>query len=195
MTIEPSATIAPVTTGSICGYSFWHILMLDNPVRRYFQNPEKILNGYIKPGMTVIDIGCGPGNFTRALAHMTGEKGSVIAVDLQQEMLEYAENKCRNDPSFSKITWHHCSHDCLGLTTTADFALSMFMVHEVPDQGRLFTEVFSLLRPGGRYLVIEPTFHVTEEAFVTTENIAIRAGFRVVERPSVPLSRTILLER
>lgn len=195
MTIEPTALIAPVNTGSICGYSFWHILMLDNPVRRYFQNPEKILNGYIKPGMTVIDIGCGPGNFSRALAHMTGEKGSVIAVDLQHEMLEYAEKKCQNDPYFSRITWHQCLPDCLGLTTTADFALSMFMVHEVPDQDRLFSEVFSLLRHRGRYLVIEPTFHVTEEAFTSMEITAVRAGFRVVERPSVPFSRAILLER
>jgi len=179
----------------VCWYNFWHMLMLDNPVRRFLQNPRKILAGHIKPGMTAVDIGCGPGNFTRAMAAMAGECGSVIAIDLQQEMLLHAKEKCRNDRSAAPITWHQCKPDSLGMTAAADFVLSFYMVHEVPDQGRLFREIFALLKPGGKYFVVEPVFHVTEEAFAATLVTAKQTGFRIAGEPSLSLSRAILLEK
>ena len=61
---------------------------LDNRIRRWIQNPQKILSAYIKEGMTVLDVGCGPGFFSIDMAQMVGESGSVIAADLQEGMLE-----------------------------------------------------------------------------------------------------------
>ena len=43
---------------------------LDNRVRRWIQNPRKILSPYIKVGMKVMDIGCGPGFFSNEMAEM-----------------------------------------------------------------------------------------------------------------------------
>jgi len=34
---------------------------LDNKLRKWFQNPQKILSPYIKAGMKALDVGCGPG--------------------------------------------------------------------------------------------------------------------------------------
>ena len=184
-----------VPSRHVCGYNFWHILMLDNPFRRLLQDPEKILADHIRAGMTAIDIGCGPGDFTRAMAAMAGESGSVIAIDLQTEMLLHAQEKCRNSRSAAPITWHQCGPDSLGIAAAADFVLSFFMVHEVPDQGRLFREVFALLKPEGRYLVVEPVFHVTDRAFAATLATAEQAGFQVAARPSLSLCRAVLLEK
>ncbi|MBK7711908.1 MAG: methyltransferase domain-containing protein [Bacteroidales bacterium] len=61
---------------------------LDNFLRRLMHKPAKILSPFIKEGMTVLDMGCGPGFFTAELARLVGEKGKVIAADLQQEMLD-----------------------------------------------------------------------------------------------------------
>jgi 2-polyprenyl-3-methyl-5-hydroxy-6-metoxy-1,4-benzoquinol methylase len=36
---------------------------LDNTLRRWLQNPQRILAPYIQEGMTVLDVGCGPGFF------------------------------------------------------------------------------------------------------------------------------------
>jgi len=36
---------------------------LDNFFRKLVQNPKKILKDYVKKGMTVLDVGCGPGFF------------------------------------------------------------------------------------------------------------------------------------
>ncbi len=184
-----------IPENQVCWYSFWHILMLDNPVRRLLQDPEKILNSHIRPGMTVIDIGCGPGNFTRAMRKMAGPGGQVIAIDLQQEMLRHAQEKCSGVKGGAPVTWHQCRPDSLAITAQADFALSFYMVHEVPDAGRLFCEVFQSLKPGGRYLIVEPVFHVEESAFATMLEAVQRVGFVVREQPSLPLSRSILLEK
>jgi ubiquinone/menaquinone biosynthesis C-methylase UbiE len=190
-------TQIPLTTNTpaenVCRYSFWHILMLDNPFRRFFQNPEKILGGNIRPGSTVIDIGCGPGDFTKTMAAMAGKDGRVIAIDLQEAMLRHAQEKCGKNNSAASITWHRCMPDSLGITAQAGFALSFYMVHEVPDQDRFFREIFQCLKPDGKYLLVEPVFHVTEAAFSSTLEAAAQAGFRIDERPEISLSRTAVL--
>ena len=79
--------------GDICRFSPDMVFILDNTMRRIFQNPEKILGEYVRPGMTAIDLGCGPGMFTLAMAKMVGESRRVIAVDVQQEMPEILKDK------------------------------------------------------------------------------------------------------
>jgi ubiquinone/menaquinone biosynthesis C-methylase UbiE len=179
--------------GDLCRYSYLHVLMLDNVFRRFLQNPVKILKGYIRPGMTVIDIGCGPGTFTFAMAEMVGENGTVIATDVQSEMLQYAKKKSNRHGPSSRITWHQNSPDCLGIEQNADFALSFHMVHEVPDQDRFLREVFSIIKSGGKYLVAEPTFHVSELAFSKTLENAVQAGFMIEDRPEISMSCAVLL--
>lgn len=66
---------------------WWLADTFDNPLRRYFHYPHALLMSYLKEGMTVIDIGCGMGYFSREMAKIVGNTGKVIAADLQQEML------------------------------------------------------------------------------------------------------------
>ncbi|MEN8212415.1 MAG: methyltransferase domain-containing protein, partial [Thermodesulfobacteriota bacterium] len=66
---------------------------LDNKFRRWFQDPEKILRPYVNKGMTVLDLGCGPGFFSVDMAQMVGKSGRVIASDLQDGMLEKLQSK------------------------------------------------------------------------------------------------------
>ncbi len=67
---------------------WWYAYTFDNPLRHLFHKPERMLAGYVKPGMTVMDIGCGMGFFSIGMARMVGEEGAVISVDLQQQMLD-----------------------------------------------------------------------------------------------------------
>ena len=66
---------------------------LDNRVRKWLQNPKKILEPYITEGMIVLDVGCGPGFFSIDMAQMVGNSGRVIASDLQEGMLQKVRNK------------------------------------------------------------------------------------------------------
>ena len=166
---------------------------LDNNFRRLFQNPHKILTRYIQQGMTIVDLGCGPGFFSIAAAELVGAKGKVIAVDLQEGMLSRVRNKIKGTKIEKRITLHKCEESIIGVTDKADFILAFYMVHEVPNQERLFQEIKSILKPDGKVLIVEPKFHVSKEAFEKTEKLVINLGFEVIERPNLFISRTIVL--
>ena len=67
---------------------WWVGYLLISPIRRWLQDPDKILSPYISEGMTVLDVGPGMGFFTIPAARMVGNSGRVIAVDLQEKMLK-----------------------------------------------------------------------------------------------------------
>jgi ubiquinone/menaquinone biosynthesis C-methylase UbiE len=170
---------------------------LDNIFRTLFQSPERILRGYINHGDNVLDIGCGPGFFTRAMARMVGENGRVIAVDLQEEMLEKLRARAEKEGLIRRITTIKASEESLNLAgqDPAVFALAFYVVHEVPDKARLFRELWNALVPGGKLLVVEPTMHVTPEEFQASWQLAETGGFRVIGQPKVLMSRSIVLEK
>ena len=169
---------------------------LDNRIRRWFQNPEKILAPFIQKGMTVMDMGCGPGFFTVALAELVGESGRVIAVDLQEGMLQKLGDKLRGTKLEKRITLHKCEEDRLNVKEQADFVLAFYMIHEVPDKTRILKEIFDLLNPDGRFLMVEPKmFHVSEKAFKNTVNSARSAGFEATEGPKVLFSWSAILRK
>ena len=66
---------------------WWIAYTFDNPFRRIFHNPEKMLGSYVSKGMTVLDVGCGMGFFSIGLARLVGDTGCVIAADVQSKML------------------------------------------------------------------------------------------------------------
>ncbi len=88
---------------------------LDNRIRRWFQNPRKILRPYIKERVTVLDIGCGRGVFSVELAQMVGKSGRVIASDLQEGMLRKLRDKIRETELEERITLHKCEEKKLGV--------------------------------------------------------------------------------
>ncbi len=131
---------------------WWGGYFLDNPLRRLIHNPEKIVSPYAKLGMTVMDVGCGMGLFSIAAAKMVGDQGRVIAVDLQEKMLVVLRRRAEQAGVADRIKTHKCQRDRLGIDAQADFALAFMMIHEVPDQRRLFSEIYTYLKPGGKLL-------------------------------------------
>ncbi len=171
---------------------WWLAQTLDNPIRRLIHGPDKILGGYIDPGQTVVDLGCGSGTFTIAMAKMVGESGRVIAVDLQDEMLQMVKQKAVKEGLDSRITTHKSEPDRIGISDKVDFALAFYMIHEVPDVDAVLMEVASLLKPSGKLLIAEPLIHVSESSFKKTVDAAGLAGLRPVCEPKIRFSRSML---
>ena len=169
--------------------------MLDNKIRRWLQNPRKILGPYIKEGMTVLDIGCGPGFFSIDLAQMAGKSGRVIASDLQEGMLQKLRAKIQGTELAERITLHKCEENKIGVAENVDFVLAFYLVHEVPNQEQFFNEIGLILKPNGQFFIAEPLFHVSKTAFEETIKKACAAGFTPIERPKVFLSRTAILKK
>jgi len=179
------------TNNRVCPW--WLCYSFDNPLRRIFHKPELLLNPYLKSGMTAVDIGCGMGYFTLGLANLAGPGGRVIAVDLQQQMLDTLERRARRAGVADRIVLHRCRKESLGVEGPVDFALAFWMAHEVSDKHRFFGEIFALLKTGGRLLLVEPKFHVTLRSFERTLAVCREAGFRDLEEPAIALSRAVLM--
>lgn len=168
---------------------------LDNRLRRWLQNPRKLLTPYLSEGMTVLDVGCGPGFFTLDIADMVGASGRVIAADLQYGMLRKVREKIQGTALESRITLHQCQPTGIGLSVPVDFIFAFYMVHEVPDQAAFFSEIADILTPKGHLLIVEPAFHVSNKAFADTIRLADNAGLTPVQRPKLLLSLAALLQK
>ncbi len=166
---------------------------LDSRIRRWLQDPRRLLEPYVREGMTALDFGCGPGFFTLDLARLVGASGRVIAVDLQPGMLERVRLKIHGTALGARIVLHQCQPDRLGLSRPIDFVFAFYVIHELPGPAAFFAELRPLISPGGRLLVVEPPLHVSRAAFTATLQVADQAGFRVVSRPRIPFTKAALL--
>jgi cyclopropane fatty-acyl-phospholipid synthase-like methyltransferase len=157
--------------------------------------PEKVLGAYLKEGMTAVDIGCGMGHFSVGMAPLVGANGKVISVDLQQKMLDRVKRRAVRAGVDDRISLRLCKPGDIGITEQADFVLTFWMAHEVPDQKRMFEQIHSILKDGGKWLLAEPRLHTSLKRFEGIVSTAVKRGFSVVERPSVVMSYATLLEK
>jgi ubiquinone/menaquinone biosynthesis C-methylase UbiE len=166
---------------------------LDSSLRRLIQNPKRILKKYLKTGDKVLDLGCGPGFFTIDIAQLAGESGLVYAADIQEGMLDRVRKKI-SSYNLKNIQVHKCEESAINLNDRVDFILAFYMIHEIPDQDKTFSELKKILNPNGKILIIEPNFHVTKQDF---QNMIIRldkAGFKIIEKPKLFFSRSVLIQ-
>ena len=176
-----------MSTHRVCPW--WLAYTFDNPLRSLVHRPARMFNGLVSEGMTVMDVGCGMGYFSIRLAGIVGPQGKVVAVDLQQRMLDTLKKRATKAGVADRIQMRRCEADSLGVQTAADFILAFWVVHETPDPHAFFRQIVSLLKPGGKLLVAEPKFHVSAEHFQEILAVADRAGLRIAARPSIALSR------
>ncbi len=168
---------------------------LDTRLRRWIQSPKRILKPYVKEGMHVLDLGCGPGVYTLELANMVGEKGLVVAADIQDGMLQMVQKKIRDTPLEKIIELHQTSQSSLDLSLKADFILAFYVLHEIPGKENLYKELYLLLKPGGKLLIIEPKGHVTKQEFKTMVLQFESLGLHSENCSNVFFSRTALLQK
>lgn len=172
---------------------WWLIWTFDNPLRTSLHKPEQIFDGLVQPGQTVLDIGCGAGHFSLGLACLLGPSGMVIAADLQPAMLAKVRARAERAGLQQYIQLHQCSRESIGLNEEVDIVLAFWMVHEVPDKQLFMKQLYQVLKPGGKLLLVEPKVHVSERAFHGTLKKAEEMGFITIEPRKVYLSRAFLL--
>jgi ubiquinone/menaquinone biosynthesis C-methylase UbiE len=184
--VPPSHSVCPIERAE----------MLETRLRKLLYPPGKIIQTYIRPGMTVLDFGCGPGVFTVDMAVRVGASGRVIAADVQEGMLRRVKAKVHGLLLEKRVVLRQCQPDQIGISEQVDFALAFWVVHEVPDQKMFFHELYAILKPGARVLIVEPPFHVSRAAFEAMMREAAGAGLVSVESPNIHLCQsTVLMKR
>lgn len=176
-----------------------HAAHLDTPFRHFLYRPDRLAERLVQPGGRVLDFGCGPGFFTRAFARQVGETGQVFSADLQEEMLVIVREKMGREGLGTRVTTHRCRPDTIGLPDelngTFDLATAIFVIHEVPDPKRLFSEFAKLLKKGGTFFFSEPPFLVSGKEFTGKIALAESCGFRLVSRSWYFVNRAAVFER
>jgi len=166
---------------------------LEGPFRRLIQNPVKIVGRYVRPGMTIVDLGCGTGYFTFEMAGLAGPTGKVIAADVQDGMLEILRRKLEGDEMRQNIMIHKCGENHLGLTEKVDFILAFYAFHEMEYIDEIIPELKGLLKPEAEILIAEQKFHVPKHAFDTLVRKMADNGFVICERPGIFFSRAVVM--
>lgn len=181
---------------SVCPW--WAGYILACPLRKYFQNPETILKPYIKKGMTCMDIGSAMGFFSLPMAQLAGENGKVICVDLQQKMIDVLVKRAKKKGLDKRIETRTCTTESLliaDLKDKIDFALASAVMHETPDQKKIFLQVYNTLKKGAVMFVAEPAGHVPEQAFKKTVALALEVGFSVIGQTKDKRSFMVMLKK
>ncbi len=151
----PRSAAAVANPHRVCPW--WLGYLLASPVRRIFNRPAKLLDGHVRPGMTVLEPGPGMGFFTLELARLAGSSGRVIAVDIQPRMLDGLRRRAAKAGVLDRVDARLAAPDSMGLgdlTGVVDFTLACAVVHELPAAAPFFGEVARASRPGARQLLV-----------------------------------------
>jgi SAM-dependent methyltransferase len=102
----------------------------------------------LRPGMAVVDVGCGFGTLSVEAARVVGDTGSVLGVDLSAPMLERARSRAE-DAGVGNATFLQADAQTHGFGGDADRVVSRFGVMFFSDPEAAFRNLLAALRPGG----------------------------------------------
>ena len=171
---------------------------LMSPLRRIYNNPEKILDPHVREGMHVLEVGPGMGFFSFYVARRVGKQGRLYCVDVQEKMLKSLRRRAQKAGVLDTIDIRLCGESSLMIGDLAgkiDFILAFAVVHEVPSRENLFRELYVALRDGGSVLVAEPKNHVTEEDFNSSLEAARNSGFKLENAAVIRKNHASLLKK
>ena len=118
-------------------------------VRNIFRKPEKILRDVgIKKGQTVLDYGCGIGNFCTPLSEMVGDRGMVYALDVHPLAIKAIEREIEKK-KISNIRPILSNMDTGLSDESVDVILLYDVFQMITDKEKLLKELHRVLKPDG----------------------------------------------
>jgi ubiquinone/menaquinone biosynthesis C-methylase UbiE len=148
--------------------------LLENPWRRRYRNPQRLAEHCgLRPGDTVLEVGCGSGLFTPALAERCAH---LTALDIEPRYL--AQTAARTTKR-SNVTLRQGDLAALPFAHgSVDAVVLISVLTEVPRPVAALRECLRVLRPGGRLVIGEEFFGPEYVPPRTTDGWAHAAGLR-----------------
>ncbi|MDO3650679.1 class I SAM-dependent methyltransferase [Nocardia mangyaensis] len=103
------------------------------------------------PGQVVVDIGCGPGNFTGWFGTRVAPDGVAIGIDASHQML----HRAATDNGGASVAYLRADAEDLPLRAdVADAVTCLAALYLINDPHQALSEISRILRPGGRLVVL-----------------------------------------
>jgi len=156
------------------GYDLCEVDALPSAVTESFcgvGNPFSM--GEPQPGQTILDLGCGAGFDTLLAAQMVGPNGKVIGIEMTPEMIAKAR-KNAEILGLANVELVLGAIEHLPLPDASfDLVISNGVFNLCPDKPRVLSEVFQVLKPGGRLQMAD----ILLELHVTPEEVASKGSW------------------
>lgn len=171
--------------------------------RDKWQHPERILEAMrLEADSKVADIGCHQGYLTVKLAEEIGINGRVYAVDVDEYQLSKLEGNLKKRKLLGKVEIVKGDYDNPNLPSNVlDAAIIIDSYHEMDEHKKMLQHILTALKPGGRFVLIEPIApereSLTREQQTSRHEIAIRyareelleAGFEILKEENPFIDR------
>jgi precorrin-6B methylase 2 len=129
---------------------------LERPEREKEEQSTKMIDSLgLKPGMIVADIGAGSGVLTLMMTDKVGENGKVVAVDIQQKMLDRLAKKLKERQVDNVELVLGTDKSPRLPKESIDLALMVDVYHEFAYPYEMMLEISKAMKPGGRVVFVE----------------------------------------
>ncbi len=129
---------------------------LERPEREKEENPKKLIDALgLKAGMVVADVGAGSGFHAFRMAPLVGDKGKILAVDIQQEMLDLIAARAKKEKVGNVEPVLGTDKDPKLPDGTVDLILMVDVYHEFEFPYEMTEKMVAALKPGGRMAFVE----------------------------------------
>ena len=175
---------------------WWLVPVLENPYFQRVAGAELLMDrAGVRPGMAVLDAGCGPGRVTVPVARRVGLGGRVLAVDVQPRMLRRLQRRVEQG-GIGHVETVLGELGAVGLPPGAfDVALLVTVLGELPDKAKVLSEIRGTLKQDGVLSVTEVLPDPHYQTVARVRALARDAGLHEVALFTGLLGYTINLAR
>lgn len=130
--------------------------LFDDPSRAAWQKPDEVVALLaLSPGMTVVDVGAGTGYFLSRLSRAVGERGQVIATDIEPDMVRFMTERAARE-KLANVRAQAAPVDDVGVPAgSADRILFVDVWHHIGDRERYAARLHAALKPGGAVVIVD----------------------------------------
>lgn len=126
-------------------------------IERLVSKQGRILNPFtrrlledagVSRGMKVLDVGCGPGEVSLIAAELVGEEGSVLGVDSNPSVIEWAQSRAQV-AHLPQLSFQVADVRTLASSQQFDAIIGRLVLKYIPDPAAVLRQLMTHLRPGG----------------------------------------------
>lgn len=170
--------------------------LIDHPLRRKLQPEyETAVRHGIEPGMTVLEVGPGNGRFTVGAARRVGDKGKVIAIDIEPKMIERVRMRADTEGIANIDARVADVYDLPFEDAIFDLAYMMAVIGEIPEPIRAMKEFHRVLKPDETLVFSELLPDPDYPSPGTLARWAGEAGFQVNQKIGNFFYYTLIFEK